>query len=96
MENSMSILIRVDRRKAIFRGGAWVASDRALESHLNAETERWIAETGGPPVTDSDPEATCARTIARRLNATVLRHVPSRTSKTREIFFARRQLKLGF
>lgn len=92
----MSILIRIDGRKAIFRGGVWVASDLSLEARLNTETERWISETGGPPVTDSDPEATCARTIARRVDATVLRHVPSRTSRTREIFFSRRQMKLSF
>ena len=90
----MSILIRVEGRKAIFRCGTWLASDRALELRLNVETESWINETGGPLINDSDPEATCARTIAQRLDATVLRHVPSRTSKTRDIFFARRQMKL--
>lgn len=90
----MGVLAQFDGRKAFLRQGAWVSADRALENRLNDATETWIQETGGPPLSDSDPERTVARTIAARLGGRILIHQPGHPSESRRVYFERRQLRL--
>ena len=90
----MSVLIRLDGRKAFFRGGVWKCADLEVESRLNACTEEWIRSTGGPPIQERDPERVVALYVSRVLGATVIRHVPSRGEKMRAYFLGRRQMEL--
>lgn len=90
----MSVLIRLDGRKAFFRGGAWKCADRELESRLNDCTEDWIRATGGPAIQERDPERVVAVQVCRQLGATVVRHVPSRGDRMRAYFLSRRQMEL--
>jgi hypothetical protein len=90
----MSVLIRVQGTKAIFRTGAWVSCDPALERDLNLATAVWIEETGGPSLKDRDPERSCAEAVALRVGGVLLRHIPS--AGAREVFLARRQMTLAF
>lgn len=92
----MSVMVRLNGRKAIFRGGTWVASDPGLELLLNDATEEWIRETGGPPLWDRDPEKTAAKAVIEKVGARLTAHVPSPGKKTRQLFFARRQFRLDF
>lgn len=92
----MSVLIRVGATKAIFRAGTWVSCDRLLESRLNQVTTDWIAQTGGPSLRERDPERACAEAVATLTGGEVVRHVPSRGPKTREMFVSRRQMSFGF
>ena len=90
----MGVLAQFDGRKAFLRQGAWVSASRALENRLNDATEAWIQETGGPPLSDSDPERTVARTIAARLGGRILIHQQGDPSESRRVFLERRQLRL--
>jgi hypothetical protein len=92
----MSVLIRINGRKAFFRDGAWVCSDRALEARLNAEMEQWIEETGGPLIGARDPEFAAAKEIAARCGGGIVHHVPARGDRGASRFLARRQMTLGF
>lgn len=92
----MSVMARLNGRKAIFRGGVWVSSDPRVELLLNDATEAWIRETGGPPLWDRDPEKTAAAAVLERVGARLLSHIPSPGKKTRQLFFARRQFRLEF
>ncbi|MBM3810669.1 MAG: hypothetical protein FJW20_03425 [Acidimicrobiia bacterium] len=92
----MSVLVRVDNRKAILRAGRWVCSDRELESQLNEETSRWISETGGPPIHAADQERTVAKEIAGRFGGRVVLYLKSASGKSEQYFYRQRQLQLDF
>jgi hypothetical protein len=92
----MPALVRYGRRKAIFRDGHWLSSDQELELQLNAVTEEWIASTGGPALNDAEPERTAARTIAERTGGRVATYLRPRGTATRQLFLARRQMRMDF
>ena len=90
----MAVLIRVGSKKAILRHGVWLAANPTLEAMLNSQTASWIAQTGGPPLLDTDHENTVAQEIVRQLGGRVLKRVPSRDAPG---FYAKlRQLRLDF
>lgn len=88
----MSVLVRIGTRKAILREGMWLCADPEIEDRLNEATESWITTTGGPPISDSDPELTVAKTIGARFGARILVHVEPHAGRSREIYFNRRQM----
>jgi hypothetical protein len=90
----MAVLAQFDGRKAFLRQGTWVSANRALERRLNEATEAWIRETGGPLLSDADPERTVARTIAARFGGRILIHQPGDPRESRRVYFDRRQLRL--
>lgn len=90
----MGVLVQFNGRKAFLRRGEWVSSDRSLEKRLNDTTEAWIQDTGGPPLSDSDPEKTVARTITARLGGRILIHQPGDPHQSRRVYFDRRQMRL--
>ena len=90
----MGALVQIDGRKAFLRQGSWISTDPELEARLNQATETWIRETGGPVVSDSNPERTVARTMARRFGGRVLIHVRGNPSESRRVYLRRRQLWL--
>ncbi|MBI4877133.1 MAG: hypothetical protein HY822_21065 [Acidobacteria bacterium] len=92
----MGLLVQIDGRKAFLRQGVWVSADGKLEARLNQATEDWIRETGGPPLDDSDPERTVARTLAERFGGRVLLHQPGDAGTSRRMYFERRQLRLPY
>ena len=90
----MGVMAQFDGRKAFLRQGAWMSADHALEKRLNEATETWIRETGGPPLSDSDPERTVANTMTARLGGKVLTHQPGDPHESRRVYFERRQMRL--
>ncbi|MEK7753231.1 MAG: hypothetical protein AAB654_15005 [Acidobacteriota bacterium] len=92
----MGALIQIDGRKAFLRQGSWMSADLELEVRLNQATEAWIQETGGPAVSDSDPERTVARTLAKRFGGRVLTHVRGDPSESRRVYLSRRQMRLPY
>lgn len=92
----MSVLVRIGARKAVLRDGKWLCADAETEARLNEATESWIAETGGPPIADNDPERTVANTIGKLLGGRVLLHVPANPQRSRKLYFDRRQLGFNY
>ncbi|MCZ2079062.1 MAG: hypothetical protein HUU41_03335 [Bryobacteraceae bacterium] len=92
----MPVLIRVKNWKAILRRGEWVCADGRTEALLNSVTELWIHETGGPAISDGDPEKTVAEYVAAQTQGRVLLHIPARPRSSRQLYLDRRQLKLQF
>ena len=92
----MGALVQIDGRKAFLRQGSWMSADRELEVRLNQATEAWIQETGGPAVSDSDPERTVASTMAKRFGGRVLTHVRGNPSESRRVYLNRRQMRLPY
>jgi len=92
----MSVLIRVDGRKAIYRSGKWFSSDSELENSLNQLTDQWISATGGPPIEEKDQELAIAAEVANRTGGRVKLHYPSMSKKTAAILFSKRQMTLDF
>ena len=92
----MGVLAQFDGRKAILRQGGWIAADHALEARLNAATEAWIQETGGPALADSNPERTVARTMAKRLGGRVLLQAIGNPKESRQTYLERRQMRLPY
>ena len=90
----MGVLAQFDGRKAFLRRGSWMSADQDLERRLNQATEAWIQETGGPPLSDADPERTVARLMANRFGGRVLIHQPGDPRESRRVYFERRQLRL--
>lgn len=90
----MGLLAHFDGRKAFLRKGEWIAADHSLEKRLNEATENWIRETGGPALTDADPEWTVAEVICARLGGKVLLRERGDPSESRRVYFERRQLRL--
>jgi hypothetical protein len=91
----MSVLVAIHAQKAFFRDGQWRSADRQLERRLNEFTASWIRQTGGPKLSDRDPELTCAAHVAGQFEGRVLRHVPARRpEEVRHRFVSRRQMSL--
>ena len=84
------------KRKAILRAGLWLSADRKLEAALNAETSRWIKETGGPPLRDRDQERTVAKEMALRNNGRILLGLKSKSRRSADYFLEQRQLRFEF
>ena len=91
----MSVLVRIGNRKAIFRTGVWLCSDRGTEMLLNQATESWIVSTGGPPLNHPDPEHVAAHEVVRRVGGAITMHIPA-NGRMRQHFVRRRQMRLEF
>jgi hypothetical protein len=92
----MGVVIRIGARRALLREGEWRCADLRLEQRLNAQTEAWIAETGGPELGAEDPEAEVAREMARRNGGAVQMHAPAQGGRMQRLYFARRQFSFNF
>ncbi len=92
----MSVLIRLKRQRAVLRQGAWLSSNPRFEEQLNAAMEAWIEQTGGPAVSDPDPEKTAAAAIASQLGAKIVAHVRANGSEARRLYHDRRQMRIPF
>lgn len=92
----MSVMVRVGRRKAFFRDATWRSSDLRLEALLNEMTQRWLRDTGGPPLGDYDQELAVAREIARQAGGRIGAHVRSDSQALKRQFFAHRQMEFAF
>jgi hypothetical protein len=92
----MGVVIRIGARRALLREGEWRCADPRLERRLNAQTQAWIVETGGPALEAEDPEADVAREMARRSGGVVQMHVPAQGGRMQRLYFARRQFSFDF
>ncbi len=92
----MGVMVRFGKRKAFLRRGEWVSSDSALESRLNATTDRWIQQTGGPPIEDEDHERTVANEISELLGGRIARRIPPALARSAQIYISRRQMRFDF
>jgi hypothetical protein len=90
----MGLLAQFDGRKAFLRQGEWMSADQSLEKRLNDATDEWIRDTGGPPLSDADPEQTVATTICGRLGGRILLRERGDPSESRRVYFERRQMRL--
>ena len=90
------MLVRFGRRNAFLRRGEWFSADLDLESRLNTTTTKWIQQTGGPAIQDTDHENTVAREIAGRLGGRIICSVRPSPRLTAQIYISRRQLDLDF
>jgi hypothetical protein len=91
----MAILLRVQQRTAILRRGQWLSSDADLERLLNDTMNAWIGETGGPALSDADPEFTAARETAQRVAGRVVLRVAA-GRKGQRVYADRRQMSFKF
>jgi hypothetical protein len=89
----MPVLAKINGQKAILRSGEWRSADPRTERILNAATNAWIQRTGGPPLTDADPERRVAEHIVPSLGGRILLRVRAK-SDLRHIYLNRRQLDL--
>jgi hypothetical protein len=92
----MGVLISIARRKAFLRRGRWVSANAEIEQMLNAATDSWIRETGGPPIDSPDPEHALAAEMVRRFGGRILGHSTRKDNLVRRLYFSRRQLLLDF
>lgn len=92
----MSAIVRIAGRKAILCGGHWTSADPLLEARLNSATDAWIRETGGPAVSDADPERTTARQISVQFGGRIVRHARSLRRDARLHYLSRRQMEIAF
>jgi hypothetical protein len=92
----MGVVVRIGACKALLREGEWRCADARLERRLNAQTQAWIAETGGPALGAEDPEVEVAREMARRNGGVVQMHAPARGARMRRLYFSRRQISFDF
>jgi hypothetical protein len=90
----MSVMVRFGNRKAILCQARWQAADTALETMLNEATQQWLAETGGPPLGDADPDFTTALTVGIAHGGRIHRNIPSRRPITRQVYMKARQIPL--
>ena len=92
----MGVVLRIGARKAFLRDGQWRCADARLELRLNQETDRWIAETGGPDIASADPESEVARQMARLCGGVVKLHVQAHPKRSTSLYFSRRQYSFDF
>ena len=92
----MGVVVKIGSRKAFLRQGQWRSADLRLELRLNAETDRWIGETGGPELASSDPEADVARALAKICGGAVQMHVQAHHKRSTSLYIARRQYTFDF
>jgi hypothetical protein len=90
----MSVIMRFGSRKAILCGSRWQAADRALEIALNDATRRWLVETGGPSIGDTDPDYTTARVIGLAHGGRIHRSLAMSRGTSRDAYLNARQLDL--
>lgn len=88
--------MRVGKQKAFLRDGEWRSADRALEDRLNALTQDWVEESGGPALDSQDPELDAAKVVAKRAHGRIQLHTPTDPRVAARTWFARRQYKLAF
>lgn len=92
----MGVVVRIGARKALLREGEWRCADCKLEQRLNAQTQAWITETGGPELGSEDPEAEVAREMVRRNGGVVQMHAPAHPKRSQRLYFERRQYSFDF
>lgn len=92
----MGVIVAFGRRKAILRDGGWRSSDPVLEVRLNALTQAWVEESGGPSLASPDPERDAAIEIARRAGGRLVLHAAVKGRRAHRAWFAQRQYRLAF
>ncbi len=92
----MGVMVRFGKQKAFLRRGEWFSADPNLENRLNQVTNRWIQQTGGPPLNDHDHERTVAREIAARCGGRIIVRIRPSPKLSARIYISRRQLDLDF
>lgn len=91
----MAILVRVQQKTAILRYGEWISADSEMERLLNEAMNAWIGETGGPALTEADPELCSAKEVARRVGGRVVLRVAAGL-KGQKVYADRRQMSFAF
>ena len=92
----MGVIVAIGRKKAILRKGDWRSSDAALEQRLQALTQAWVEECGGPALDSPDPEKEAALEIARRAGGRLALHAAARGRGSHRVWLAQRQYRLAF
>jgi hypothetical protein len=92
----MGAIVQFGNRKAILRDGEWRCPDPVLEKHLNALTQAWVKETGGPRMDSQDPEHEAARLVAARSGGRLVLHTPPRGRRAHRVWLEHRQYRLNF
>jgi hypothetical protein len=92
----MSVLVRIGRKKAFLCEAIWRCSDIELEQKLQEALEIWIHRTGGPPMSNKDPDSFAAAALADEMGFEVTHVTPPKGRKARIAYVSKRQIRLPF
>jgi hypothetical protein len=92
----MSVLVRLGRKKAFLCEAVWRCSDIEIEQQLQQALEIWIHKTGGPPMSNKDPDSFAAGALADECGFEVTHVTPPKGRKARNAYLAHRQIRLPF
>jgi hypothetical protein len=67
----MSVLLRIDKHKAILRGAEWRCAYAPLEEELNRFTRSWVQRDAELSQLNGDLEEAIASEVARRFDGRV-------------------------
>lgn len=92
----MSVLVRLGRKKAFLCEAVWRCSDLEIERQFQEALEIWIHKTGGPPLSNKDPDSYAAAALADELGYEITHVTPPKGRKARNAYLAHRQIRLPF
>jgi hypothetical protein len=90
----MSVLLRIDKHKAILRGAEWRCAYAPLEDALNRFTRQWVQREADSSELQGDLEDRIANAVARRFAGRVGLRVNSEKRVNQRQYLNLRQLDL--
>lgn len=90
----MSVLLRIDKYKAILRGAEWRCAHVPLEETLNRFTRQWVQREADSSELQGDLEERIATAVARRFQGRVGIRVSSEKRGNQRQYLNLRQLDL--
>lgn len=90
----MSVLLRIDKYKAILRGGEWRCASAPLEEALNRFTRHWVQREAEIGELQDNLEDRIAAEVARRFRGRVGLRLSPQESLNQRQYLNLRQLDL--
>jgi hypothetical protein len=90
----VSVLLRIDKYKAILRGGEWRCASTPLEEALNRFTRHWVQREAESGELQSNLEDQIAAAVARRFHGRVGLRLSSQERLNQQRYMDLRQLDL--
>ncbi|MDZ7639949.1 MAG: hypothetical protein U5J83_17155 [Bryobacterales bacterium] len=90
----MSVLLRIDKHKAILRGAEWRCAYTPLEEALNSFTRQWVQREAGSAELQGNLEERIAGAVAKRFHGRVGLRVASEKRTNQREYINLRQLDL--
>jgi len=90
----VSVLIRVNKQKAILRGAEWRSASSVLEADLNNFTRLWVRTQATSEDLAGNIEDALVKAVVEQYDARILGRIHTKVASTQKRYFPLRQFSL--